>query len=160
MEEDTPGLRHSNSAPDLHVMLQEPLQSMPRMLLGPRQQPLGSSSAVGALVPYTANSTKVRSPAHSPLCRMSIPRLTRQTGQLAVSMWLPACMHASCLTRQCTPILHPRLLCPGSGRNALLRRPKPPLRGAKQAGCCSVTCLRRSAHSRPDDFCDLRSRLS
>jgi hypothetical protein len=61
MEEDTPGLRQSNSAPDLHVMLQQPMQSMPRMLLGPRQQPLGSSSAVGALVPYTATSTKVRS---------------------------------------------------------------------------------------------------
>jgi hypothetical protein len=59
MEEDTPGLRQSNSAPDLHVMLQQPLQSMPRMLMGPRQQPLGSSSAVGALVPYTATSTKV-----------------------------------------------------------------------------------------------------
>lgn len=58
MEEDTPGVRRSNSAPDLHVMLQQPLQSMPRMLLGPQQQPLGSSSAVGALVPYTATSTK------------------------------------------------------------------------------------------------------
>ena len=40
-------------------LLQEPLQPLPRMLMGGRQQPLGSSSAVGALVPYTATSTKV-----------------------------------------------------------------------------------------------------
>lgn len=89
MEEDTPGVRRSNSAPDLHVMLQQPLQSMPRMLLGPQQQPLGSSSAVGALVPYTATSTKVRQShthSHSHSCRLMV-----DNGLLAsVFVWMAA----------------------------------------------------------------------
>lgn len=59
MEEDSSaGMRHSNSAPDLHLVLQESLQSLPRTLLDGNQQPL-SSSVMGALVPYThPTSTK------------------------------------------------------------------------------------------------------
>ena len=91
MEEDTPGLRQSNSAPDLHVMLQQPLQSMPRMLLGPRQQPLGSSSAVGALVPYTATSTKVRKASLLHLLFPASPVTTCYGGQ---GCWLPNQMAA------------------------------------------------------------------
>lgn len=91
MEEDTPGLRQSNSAPDLHVMLQQPLQSMPRMLLGPRQQPLGSSSAVGALVPYTATSTKVRKASLLHLLFPAVPVTTCYGGQ---GCWLPTQMAA------------------------------------------------------------------
>lgn len=88
MEEDTPGLRQSNSAPDLHVMLQEPMPSTPRMLLGPRQQPLGSQSAVGALVPYTATSTKVRHiSAFGKCCEFVRPDLIRKSRTLGRDYW-------------------------------------------------------------------------
>lgn len=53
MEEDPPaGLRQSNSAPDLCMMMQDSLHSLPRALLDSSQKPL-SSSLMGALVPYS-----------------------------------------------------------------------------------------------------------
>jgi hypothetical protein len=143
MEEDTPGLRQSNSAPDLHVMLQQPLQSMPRMLLGPRQQPLGSSSAVGALVPYTATSTKVRRLCCCWPVPVSLISLAGQARVLAAnSDGCSALLHdAACLYTAHQPPGVPNLLCPGSGWDAVLRRAWRPLH--PPCGCAALwaTCL-------------------
>lgn len=63
MEEDAPDARfkRSNSAPDLHLLVNVPMQGLPRTLMGRPPQPFGGSdSAVGALVPYTPTESTLR----------------------------------------------------------------------------------------------------